>query len=90
MADYCECADEHSGRMEGCESFDPLSLTDSSEWSESEPYEGHFAALYVPSCSVPWNANCQTSACLILGNSRYVASFGLPAIQDCRRTGLAK
>lgn len=90
MADYCEHGDEHSGCVEGCESFDPLSLTDSAEWSESEPYEGHLAALYSTSCSVPWNAHCQASACLILGNSRYGASVGLPAIQDCRCSGRAK
>jgi len=46
MADYCEHGDEHTGCVEGCESSDPLSLTDSAEWSESEPYEGHLAALY--------------------------------------------
>jgi len=88
MADCCEHGDEHSGCIEGCESFDPLSLTNSAEWSESDPYEGHFAALYVH--LAVWNANCQASACLILGNSRYGASVSLSAIQDCRCIGRAK
>jgi hypothetical protein len=52
MADCCERGDEHSGCIEGCESFDPLSLTDSAKWNESEPYEGHFAALYIVQLAV--------------------------------------
>ena len=32
MADNCEYDDEHSGCIKGCESFDPLSPTDSAEW----------------------------------------------------------
>jgi hypothetical protein len=47
MADCCEHGDEHSGCIEGCESFDPLSLTDSAKWNESKPYEGHFSELYI-------------------------------------------
>ena len=85
MLDDCEYG-EHSGCIVGCESFDPLSLTDSAEWSKSEPYEGHFAALHIEECElsslcVPYLGQQQ-----IRCQGRSASDSGLQMHRACKMT----